>query len=237
MRMIIYVGSLTRYYIGDWQVPGELPAPTVVLKPASEDDPRSVAEQVRTEVTAWQFSLRHALRTHHASLSDLALEWEESAQSFSHVSHMPLAAYAALLLRAAYDEQHLAPPVHMVSDWTHDPALRASTDPSFHSRYAQLLYGTQLWLPAHFDLVFSAPDAGSQTVLIGSLESLAQQLRALNAHTWQMEENRAALSQHLDHLSNQEATLDALAQYGFIHLWLAADIAREAHLPMRIDLD
>ena len=186
----IYVGSLTRYYVGDWELVAQKAARemglqlTVVRKHDPEDAIRD-PEQIRPIVLAWREGLSRALCE---SLTE-PLEWNENEDTPYFTDKPTWDCYADLLLWAAYDEQpDLSRPDQHVEQWDQDPAYKLCTEDGFGSRYSHL-YDVELWLPCTFGFVFKTEDVGGTPVLVGSSIALRKQLEDLNRRTWQADDD------------------------------------------------
>src|SRR5689334_5222627 len=78
----IYVGSLTRYYAGDWElvaqkVAREMGAPLTVIRKHDPEDAIRDPEQIRPAVLAWRQGLSQALQ----ETLTAPLDWDESPEA------------------------------------------------------------------------------------------------------------------------------------------------------------
>src|SRR5262249_42587409 len=111
MGLDVYVGSLTRYYTGDWktklqQMAPELGIPVRVIRPTPRQSWfRSIFDHIRPKgptpaakvVQQWQSRLRHEL-----GLEEI--HWNENPAAEYFTDKPAWDCYGALVLWAAYDE-------------------------------------------------------------------------------------------------------------------------------------
>jgi hypothetical protein len=230
----IYVGSLTRHLVGDWELVAQKAARemglelTVVRKHDPEDAIRD-PEQIRPVVLAWREGLSQALRE---SLTE-PLDWNENQEAPYFTDKPTWDCYADLMLWAAYDEQpELSRPSHHVEEWSEDPAYKACTADGFGSRYSHL-YDVELWLPNPFGFVFKTEDVGGNPVLVGSSVALFRQLEELNRRTWQAGKN--LVEKWAFDGSENGAPLEPGARFAFALFLKLARHSVEQKLPMRLD--
>ena len=220
MGLDLYVGALTRYYAGHCEAgPGGEEA--MLLPP-----------EIRRAVLVWRDGLSVGLQ---AYLED-PLDWDESASAPCFRGSLDWEGYAGLLLWAAYAEHpELERPLAPAVEWESDPAWQASNAQGFESRYGQLLYGPELWLPCPFGFTFRAADPWDDEVTIGSSLALLAELEALNAATWAADAPTVKAWRRAGPPQG-EPTLEGCARHGFaVFLGLAERSASHA-LPMVLDL-
>jgi hypothetical protein len=230
----IYVGSLTRYYAGDWELVAQKAAReiglelTVVRKHEPADailDP----EQIRPAVLAWREGLSQALSER---LTE-PLDWNENPEVPYFTDKPTWDCYGDLMLRAAYDEQRqLSPPGHHVEEWSEDPAYKACTADGFGSRYSHL-YDVELWLPCSFGFVFKTEDVGGNPVLVGSSVALLRELVDLNRRTWMADSD--LVDKWAFDGSENGAPMELGARFAFALFVKLARHSVEEKLPMRLD--
>jgi hypothetical protein len=230
----LYVGSLTRYFVGDWELVTQKAARemglelTVVRRHDPEDAIRD-PEQVRPMVLAWRKGLSQALLE---SLTE-PLDWNEDAEAPYFSDKPTWDCYADLLLWAAYNEQaHLSRPDHHVDEWSEDPAYKACTADGFGSRYSHL-YEVELWLPCSFGFVFKTEDVGGNPVLVGSSVALLRQLEDLHRRTWEVRAD--LLDKWSFDGSEHGAPMETGARFAFSLFLKLARHSVEEKLPMRLD--
>ncbi len=234
MGLDIYVGSLTRYYSGNWQ--------TIVQQSAAEQGldirmdrpppPNALRDSTaaRAAVVQWRDAMSQGLGKH----IEGALDWDESDGAPYFTDKPAWDCYGDLVLWAAYEEQpNLKRPAAAVEDWTKDPAFLASTSEKFHSRYSQLLHNTELWLPCPFPFTFVAKDVGGNQVGIGSSVALGEQLRSLNQRTWRADPS--LLERWRKEGADFGAPLETGARFAFSLMLALTDLAVQHGLPMKLD--
>jgi hypothetical protein len=128
MALHIYVGSLTRYYAGDWETVVQKRAreagaqPSAPSPDAGEDAIRDPAE-IRPIVVEWRQGIASALKE---SITD-PFDWDESSDAPYATDQLTRDALWALRLWAAYTEHPDLPrPTGHVTDAAADPAFLRS---------------------------------------------------------------------------------------------------------------
>jgi hypothetical protein len=251
MGLDIYVGSLTRYYTGDWQtivqqLGQQQGFQVMTVRPEDFTLAGRVrrfterllgrkppgADAVRAAVTEWRSALSRELG---ADLRQ-GLDWDEAPEAPYFTDKPAWDGYWGVVLLAAYDEHPELPrPARVTLDRPNeDPALRASNAEGFRSRYRQLLDpGVELWLPCSFEFTFRAQDIGGRNIGIGSSMALLQQLRDLNGRTLRGSPEELAVW----HRENAEhgAPFDATARFGLALLLHLAEQSVTHRLPMKLD--
>ncbi len=219
MALDLYVGTLTHYYAGELE-PGQ-----------SKVEGAPSLSEVRRAVLVWRDGLSLGLQAH---LED-PLDWDESASAPCFRERLGWEAYAGIVLWAAYAEHPELPrPAAPALEWESDPAWQASNAQGFASRYGQLLYGPELWLPCPFGFTFRAADAWDDEITTGSSLALLAELEALNAATWGADA-AAVKAWRRAGLLQGEATLEACARFGFSIFVELAQRAVAHALPMVLD--
>jgi hypothetical protein len=184
MGLDVYVGPLTRYYLGNWETVvqrfgRESGMPVTIVRPQGQEQdstPKLYPEEVLEIVTQWRSNLSESLSPNLLE----HLSWAESAEGEYFTDKPAWDGYGNLALLAAYDEHpEFLPPKVASQDFGSDPAWKASTADDFRSRYATILT-PELWLPCRFAFVFRAPDVTGKEVWVGSSVTLLEQLRMLN---------------------------------------------------------
>jgi hypothetical protein len=244
MGLDVYVGSLTRYYSGDWETvvqkaAREIGMATLVLRPESErgghsegDEESSLpnADQVHSLVLMWRDQLNTALDTYISQ----SLQWDERKDAPYFTDKPAWDCYAALVLWAAYEEHpELNRPEVAEDDWTEDAAFRASTDEGFDSRYPNLVSRTELWLPCDFEFTFGAPDPAGRDIGIGSSVRLLIELETLNARTWKAPP--ADIDEWRRNCPTRGEPLETCAKFAFTIFERLARASVQNRLPMKLD--
>jgi hypothetical protein len=235
MALDVYVGSLTRYYVGDWESVGERTAreraashPMEQLR--SRGTPLKEVGQIKPEVLAWRTTLGNSLGDNVAA----PLDWDESSDAPHFTGRPGWDGFGSLVLWAAYAEHPaLRRPPSLPEEWDDDPALVRSNADGFRSRYAHLVRNVELWLPCAFQFTFEGQDVDGRRIVIGSATTLVRQLADLNAATWKADDSQAA-SWRRAPLSD-DAPLELRARYAFAVLVDLAQKAVDKRLPMKLD--
>ena len=235
MGLDVYVGSLTRYHSGQWETIVQRVGREEGMKVTMErqhDPPDAITnpEEIREVVLAWRAQLASELR----SQAQITLDWGEGLDKPYFTDKPAWDCYAALLLWAAYEEHPDAPRSAIApDDWTTDAAFRRSTKTHFQSRYSQLLYDIEMWLPAEFSVTFRAPGVAGVEIGIGSSPTLLAQLDELNRRTWCADER--TLADWRREGADYGAPLETSARFGFsiMHSLGSASVANG--LPMLLD--
>ncbi len=235
MALDVYVGSLTRYYSGDWESAAEKIARErgvryEVVKPGDPKDKVKEADRIRPALLAWRRKLGDSLGKRIAS----PLSWDESAKAPYFTGRPGWDGFGSLVLWAAYAEHPaLRPPPALAEEWDDDVALLRSNGEGFKSRYSHLVRNIELWLPSRFEITFEAEDAVARKTVIGSSTTLRQQLADLNAATWRADEDAIAGWQKRP--PPDEAGLEGRARFAFSILSDLANLAHARQLPMKLD--
>jgi hypothetical protein len=231
MALDIYVGSLTRYYVGKWETAGAryareqgIPYQTVRPHPESHDavtDPVVVKEAVQ----GWRSSLEAGLRQHLST----GLSWEEEADSPYFTDRPAWDGYAGLVLLAAHTECPEFPlPECATAEWDKDDAYQAAASRDFKSRFSHL-YDVVIWLPCRFSFKFKAPDAVGTQVWFGSSLELLDELRRLNEETYRISSDRKFED------ADEGNRFDKSARLGLEMFLRLAQLSVEHQLPMKLD--
>jgi hypothetical protein len=232
MALDVYVGSLTRYYAGDWEniadKKGQRPKARTGATRASDPGKES-AERLRKAVVAWREGMKRALRQHLAE----PLDWTEAAEAPWFTARPGWDGFGSLVLWAAYAEQPGLPrPATLPEEWDDDPALVRSNAEGFRSRCSHLVRNVELWLPAEFDFTFEGEDVDGRRIVVGSSTVLGRQLDELNAATWKMDGGE------LSALAKNRPAGSALETCARHALAVMAGLVRHAvehRLPMKLD--
>jgi hypothetical protein len=226
MALDVFVGSLTRYYTGDWRNVAERSAGR--RGAASPIGRARDAESVRPTVLAWRETLAASL----ASNVIMGLDWDESAGTPYFTGRPGWDGFGSLVLWAAYAESPaLRRPESLPEGWDDDPALRRSNAQG--SRYSHLVRHVELWLPSAFDFTFEGEDVDRRRIVMGSAPALARQLGDLNAATWKAGASQIARWARRPPLD--DAALEAKARHAFAVLLGLVQRSVDHRLPMKLD--
>ncbi len=240
MALDLYAGTLTRYYSGDWEPallsggkPGELRRVRVGENGAAGEDP----EEVRQAVLGWMQWVNEEV-----DLLEEPLDWSEAPGLPYATARLSPEALGALQLWAAYAENPGIPrPEAMPADWMEDPVLARSLDNDFPSRFPQLLFAVDLWLPTRIAEVFDAPspldpenseeeeEDEEEQCRFGSIPALLKELQVLDELTWKV--GKEALESWKEEPAPREG-LESLAREAFITFLDLAGRARDLGMPM-----
>jgi hypothetical protein len=232
MALDVYVGSLTRYYAGDWESATERTArPRTRGRQAATSARvgRNSARQ-RQRVLAWRQALGQSLGTKVPG----PLDWDESDNAPYFSGEPGWDGFGSLVLWAAYAEHPtLRRPVTLPEEWDDDPALLRCNAEGFRSRFSHLVRNVELWLPSAFAFTFEGEDVDRRRIVIGSAATLSRQLSDLNAATWKVDDAEAASWGRRAPLG--DAALELKARYAFAVLGALARQAVDHRLPMKLD--
>ncbi len=239
MGLDIYVGSMTRYYTGEWETIVQRTAREQGLKfevirptdtAADDGDRITDPDELRPIIEGWRQHLSASLGSHIES----PLDWDESNGSPYFTDKPTWHSYSSLMLWAAYNEHPDLPrPSQGVADWSEDPAFTRSADPDFASRHPQLLRDVECWLPHNFDFTFGAVEPNERELVFGSSIALCRDLDELNHRTWNASDG--LISQWRRAGAEPDAPLETGARFAFA---VMLQLAREAvahRLIMRLD--
>jgi hypothetical protein len=235
MALDVYVGSLTRYYAGDWESVGDRTSrergrQTGSSQPRPAGAPKKDRERLQASVLAWRRALDGALAPHLAE----PLAWNETSESPWFTDRPDWDGFGSLVLWAAYAEQPtLRRPAALPREWDDDAALVRSNAEGFRSRYSHLVRNVELWLPTTLDFTFEAEDVDGRRIIVGSSTTLRRQLGELNAATWKMDDDEmTALARRR---SPRRASLEVTARRAMA---LMSGLVRQAvqhRLPVKLD--
>jgi hypothetical protein len=234
MALDVYVGSLTRYYAGDWEsvvdkTARERGRKAEAGQPRAAGAPKNDRERIQASVLAWRQTLDGALAAHLAE----PLSWNETSEAPWFTDRPGWDGFGSLVLWAAYAEQStLRRPAALPKEWDEDAALVRSNAEGFRSRYSHLVRNVELWLPTTLDFTFEGEDVDGRRIVVGSSTMLGRQLGELNAATWKMDADEiAALTRNRP----VGTALEACARHAFAVMTGLARHSVEHQLPMKLD--
>ena len=235
MALDVYVGSLTRYYAGNWEsISGraarERGQPSRIAGPGAASDGVDLDEEIRPAIVAWRAELGRSLGDRIA----LPLDWDESPETPYFTGRPGWEGFGSLVLWAAYAEHPaLRRPDSLPEEWDNDPVLVRSNAASFRSRFSHLVRNVELWLPGPFDLTFEGEDVDGRRLVMGATAMLRRQLEDLNAATWKA--GADVVVRWAREPLPVNAAFEQSARYGFAVLFDLAQRAVERRLPMKLD--
>jgi hypothetical protein len=236
MALDIYVGSLTRYYLNDWEtvaarIMREDGIPYQVVRPQSEpDDAVTDPAVVKEAVESWRKSLEAGLRQHLTA----GLSWDEEPDAPYFTDRPAWEGYAGLVLLAAHTEHPEFPrPECATTEWDKDGAYQAAVSPDFKSRFS-VLYDVGIWLPCFFSFKFKAPDVAGAEMWFGSSLELLDELRRLNEETYRGSSDDLSKWKKFEGV-DKENTFDKSALCGLAMFLELAQLSVDHKLPMKLD--
>jgi hypothetical protein len=235
MALDVYVGSLTRYYSGDWESVADRNVRERGRKAESgqshaNGEPRQDRERIHASVLAWRRTLEGALAPHLPE----PLAWEESREAPWFTDRPGWDGFGSVVLWAAYAEQPgLRRPALLPEEWDDDAALVRSNADGFRSRYSHLVRNVELWLPANFDFTFEGEDVDGRRIIVGSSTTLRRQLGELNSATWKMDADEMAMLARRPPLGRP--SLEVSARHAMAVMSGLVQRATERRLPMKLD--
>ena len=229
MALDVYVGSLRRYYSGQWQGADDAPAPGGGGRRAAEAS--AELQRVGAAVLAWRGNLAASL----AETTPVKIDWDESPEAPYFTGQPGWDGLGSLVLWAAYTETPaLRRPATLPEEWDDDPALLRCNAESFKSRFSHLVHNVELWLPAELTFTFEGEDVGGRRIVMGSTEMLLRQLGDLNSATWKARPEEIAGWARRPQ-PGEDGALEQLARYAFSVMNDLARKAVELRLPMKLD--
>lgn len=234
MGLDVYVGSLTRYHSGEWEliaqkIARELGMSIEVVRQHPASGEATDQNEIRERVLAWRDELNDSLSADLGS----PLSWDEGPDTPYFTDKPTWDNYMDLPLWAAYDEQERLPrPIEHVEDWSEDEAYQRSSGLNDKSRYSHL-FNVSAWLPCEFDFLFDAKDIAGVELRFGSSLKLVSQLHELNGRTWQATPD--VVQQWCKEGAEHGAPLELGAKFAFSVFLQLAEQAVHHSLPMRLD--
>jgi hypothetical protein len=230
----VYVGSLRRYYTGDWETvmqqrAREAGLDSMVIRPFGEEEEIEPGV-IKEMVPMWREALNETFADR---LQGTRVDWDESEESPYFTDKPDWSGYAALILHAAYEEHpELEAPEEVPEDWQEDKAYAASQEDLASSRYSALL-APELWLPVDFGLLMEFKELRGQDVLIGPSPLLLHSLKILNARTF--DGSAEDLARWSTGEVEAQTELEAYAQLGLGIFTILTEHAVSQRLPMKLD--
>jgi len=256
MALDVYVGTLTRFYTGNWRpivaqlVDGPHPdcgtigrvvervvdfqtrtsdgkAQNIEVK-VNQDQirPASVA---RERIESWRREVNGTLETRLTH----PIEWVEADDGEYFTDKPGWGPYGALLLWAAHEEHpEFGWPTEVPKDLGTDPAFAASSEESMSSRYPTLLRG-DFWLPGAHSFTVNCQSPVGAEITLGFTEALFEDLRRLNSRTWRASEWK--LARWFREAAREGDPLELSAKSAFSILFFLAKEAVDQDLPMVLD--
>jgi hypothetical protein len=234
MALDVYVGSLARYYAGEWEsiaekAARERGAPFRIARPGGPDRPKG-PQTMQAAIETWRLALSTSLGSSIAR----PLDWDDTLEAPYFTGRPGWDGFGSLVLWAAYAEHpSLRQPDNLPEEWDNDPALIRSNAAGFRSRYSHLVRNVELWLPSPFEFTFEGEDVDRRRVVVGSTLTLRRQLDELNGATWKA--GAVTIAQWSREPPADDAALALCARYAFAILFELSRQAAEHRLPMKLD--
>jgi hypothetical protein len=240
----IYVGSLARYYLGEWetivqQVARQQGLHVEIVRPVQPRAGivrrafdwltmrrRTGREAALRDVTRWRVALGRA-----SGLGE-SFDWNENLDYEYFTDKPAWDCYGALLLWACYDQLPNAKRASIAGEWSTDAAYQAIRSLSDHA-YPHLIEDTEFWFPVDVPRPFDAVTILGDRVAIGSSSRLVQELELLNRRTWQA--TGPQIEEWRVEGADFGAPLEKSAQLGFAVFYELATLAVQHRLPMKLD--
>ncbi|MCC7531047.1 MAG: hypothetical protein IT342_21185 [Candidatus Melainabacteria bacterium] len=233
MGLDLYVGSLTRYFCGDWETALQKTARKKGLhyvnpEAREKEEELPAREEMHPLVLEWQQELNGKIKL------TAPMAWDETPQSPYFTDQLHFQGHSSLLLWAAYYERKdLVRPKECVDDFNENEAYLSCSADDSKTEFAHLLKNTVCWLPADFAEPFAAMDACGAELRYGSTQKLIEELIWLNNQTWKAE--RADIERWRRLGLGQSCTLEEAAQYAMAVLLPLTEKSVEHKLVMRLD--
>jgi hypothetical protein len=235
MALDVYVGSLSRYYAGEWENVSERTArergtPFRIGRRVGSGDPEPDIQDILQEILTWRVELNQSLGDRIAH----PLDWSEDLDAPYYTGRPGWDGFGSLVLWAAYAEHPaMRRPASLPEEWDNDPVLVRSSVVGFRSRYSHLVRNVELWLPNPFEFTFEGEDVDGRRVVVGSTATLRRQLEDLNAATWKANADTVTIWGRDPPGDN--APLEQSARYAYAVLLDLAERSVELRLPMKLD--
>ena len=235
MALDVYVGSLARYYAGEWEnvserTARERGAQFRIGRRVGSGDSEPGIQEILQALLSWRVELNQSL----GDRITQPLDWSEDLDAPYYTGRPGWDGFGSLVLWAAYAEHPaLRWPASLPEEWDNDPALVRSNASGFRSRYSHLVRNVELWLPNPFEFTFEGEDVDGRRVVVGSTATLRRQLEELNAVTWKAGAEIIAAWGRDAPADN--AALEQSARYAYAVLLDLAERSVELRLPMKLD--
>lgn len=235
MALDVYVGSLTRYYAGEWEniserTARERGAQYHIARPGAWTGDDEDLDRIQPAILAWRSALSQSL----GERITVTLDWDEALESPYFTGRPGWDGFGSLVLWAAYAEHPaLRRPASLPEEWDNDLALMRSNAPGFRSRYSHLERNVELWLPSPFDFTFEGEDVDGRRIVVGSAATLLRQLEDLNGATWKADAD-IVTGWGREPLAD-DAPIELNARYAFAVMLDLAQRSVDHRLPMKLD--
>ena len=227
MGLDVYAGQLTRYYTQDWE--------TVVQRYARENNIRfevaraNPANEVpRADtlaiITEWMGNLAEHLESD-GWTEDPPLEYATDKPDWD--------CYGALMLWAL-DTKSRFKMKSFPKEWAKSRLFsKYARDSTKYREFSHLLSDTTIWIPIRFPDPLQWTDPSDDKVVIGSVFSLYEQLRNLNAITWNVSE--AEVGTWRREIDPNTTDFSLKAKFGFSIFYYLCQFSVDTRVPMKLD--
>ena len=233
MGLDVYVGTLTRYYSGQWetavQAMGKEPGKSITVVYPDGAPERPSPEDAEQAIVAWRSQLSDALE----QSIKRPLSWPEGLEAPYFTDKPAWDAYGALLVWAALEQRPGEGLPLTAESWEKNQALAEVWQAPREARYPALLLDVELWLPGDETLVFRAGDPTGKEIGIAFTGALLRDLRELNERTWKA--TPADISRWRFAGAEFGGPFEVSAKFGFAVLCELAQSAVESTLPLKLD--
>ena len=235
MGLDLYVGSLTRYFCGNWdtslqQQCRKKSVPYSRENEGKEKFEKKPREKVHPGVLEWKNGIISKLN----GSCTQPVDWDESEKAPYFTDQLHFQGHSSLLLWAAYAEHpELSRPTAVVEDFEEDEAYSRYAEDESKTEFPHLLRQTVCWLPAEFDQPFEAIDLCEAEIGYGSANKLLDELTILNLKTWKAD--KATIERWRRLGLGQSATLEEAARYALSVFLPLTEKAILNKLVMRLD--
>jgi hypothetical protein len=225
----VYVGSLTRYYAGDWETVVEQAAreggfEVQVVRPEPDGDALADPDEITQVVVAWRDALSDAVGQ--------PLDWVEGPAAPYFTDKPAWDGYGSLqVLAACVERDERKRPKEAVEDWAKHKAWKKATKAD-QPRFASL-YFPELWLPVALGGVLETNDAAGNDVMIGSSVELLADLRAVNDASFGGSADELAQWRYAG--AEPGGPFDETAKFGLAVFLDLSEQSVAERLPMRLD--
>ena len=235
MGVDIYVGTLTRYYARDWKtiVQQTMPANVVYHGKNAEPPPEDAItdqNEIKDFVIGWRAQVEEFTK------DQIRGDWNwDEKPGVPYWTDKPGWYGHNALRKVALEprtEQRLklaAVPQYLPGDW-------GGLDTTTTKEYRHVIW-PQWWLPLKFDQIFSVSSPSGEQRMIGSTDTLFEELRRLNVATLQADEKKLEWYRRADQFPEalEEWSVGEAFGFGLAVFLQFAEHSRRNRLPMLLD--
>lgn len=177
MGLELYVGTLSRFYMHDWDVD--------IAQQSREKGgmPLRGVPNHLAEVTVKVFQWRAAVAESFAIQVGEPLDWSEDPEAPHYTAALGWAGWNALRLLAVLHSQGIRDwPAYAPETLVEHELVERATQELATAPFKQLLF-PDFWLPVRHNVLFTTPTPFGQDAMVGSSDALLTELEALNEAT------------------------------------------------------